>query len=152
MDIQAVSSPVTAIIDAKGLIIGRMASVVAKRLLAGEQIVIVNAGEAVFAGKKSSKLKDMQEFLDIGGRWNPKYSPRHPRRPDNILRRVIRGMLPMDKAKGRQAFKQLKVHVLIPPELVASKTETIEVASARRLRCSYVSLGKIAKGIGYRGM
>jgi len=138
-------------IDATGLIVGRMASVVAKRLLAGERIIIVNAGKAVFAGKRQSKLKDMHAFLDIVGRVNPKYGPRHPRKPDNILRRVIRGMLPMDKDKGRLAFKRLKVSISVPPELTGSKTETLETASVARLKCSYVSLERIARDIGYRG-
>jgi len=138
-------------IDATGLIVGRMSSVVAKRLLAGERIHIINAGKAVFAGKRRSKLKEMHAFLDIVGRPNPKYGPRHPRRPDGILRRIVRGMLPMKKDKGRQAFRRLRVHTSVPPELTGSKAETIEVASAGRLRCSYVRLDRIAREIVYRG-
>ncbi|RLI06236.1 50S ribosomal protein L13, partial [Candidatus Bathyarchaeota archaeon] len=38
------------VIDASGLILGRMASIVAKRLLEGEQIEIVNAEKAVVSG------------------------------------------------------------------------------------------------------
>jgi len=138
-------------IDAADLIVGRLASVVAKRLLGGERIVIVNAGKAVFAGKRQSKLKEMYAFLEIVGRANPKYGPRHPRRPDNILRRIVRGMLPMKKDKGRQAFRRLRVHNSVPHELTGSKTETVEAASAGRLRCSYVSLERIVRDMGYRG-
>jgi len=138
-------------IDATGLIVGRMASVVAKRLLGGERIHIINAGKAVFAGKRRSKLKEMHAFRDIVARPNPKYVPRHPRRPDGILRRIVRGMLPMKKDKGRRAFRRLRVHISVPPELAGSKAETIEVASAGSLRCSYVSLDRIARDIGYRG-
>jgi large subunit ribosomal protein L13 len=138
-------------IDATGLIVGRMASVIAKRLLAGERIHLVNAGKAVFAGTRSSKLKEMYTFLEIIGMANPKYGPHHPRRPDNMLRRIVKGMLPMKKDKGRQAFRRLKVYISVPPKLVGSKTETIEYASVGRLRCGYVSLEKLAKDIGYRG-
>ena len=51
------------IIDAEGLIVGRMATYVAKRLLKGEIITIVNAEKAVFSGRKSGKLHEAKEFL-----------------------------------------------------------------------------------------
>ena len=40
----------TAVIDAKGLVLGIMASMTAKRLLQGENIIIVNAEKAVISG------------------------------------------------------------------------------------------------------
>ena len=55
-------SKTTNIINADGLIIGRMASIIAKRLLNGEEIVIVNAEKAVLSGKRKSKVKEAKEF------------------------------------------------------------------------------------------
>ena len=51
-----------AVIDANGLILGRLASTVAKRLLSGdEEIHIVNAEKAVISGSRASTLRDYRE-------------------------------------------------------------------------------------------
>ena len=49
------------IINAEDAIIGRLASIVAKRLLSGEQIVIVNAEKALISGKPGSIAR---KYLD----------------------------------------------------------------------------------------
>ncbi|MFH1328338.1 MAG: uL13 family ribosomal protein [Candidatus Bathyarchaeota archaeon] len=103
-----------------------------------------------FQEKKTSKLKELQKFLEVVGRANPKYGPHHPRRPDTMLRRVIRGMLPMDKEKGKRAFKSLKVNINIPSDIAGKEFQTIDEASALKLRCSYVTLGVLTKEIGCR--
>ena len=101
------SSGNVTIIDAKGLILGRMASIVAKRLLEGESVIILNAELAAISGKRLQIVKDAKTFLEVG---HPRKGPNHPRRPDKIVRRTIRGMLPYRKPKGRQAFKRLRVY------------------------------------------
>jgi len=85
------------VIDAEGLILGRMASVVAKRLLEGERIEIVNAEGAVVSGKRKQVIKERKEFLNVGG---PKAGPIHYRKPNAIVRRTVRGMLPRRKPGG----------------------------------------------------
>jgi large subunit ribosomal protein L13 len=134
------------VIDAKGLILGRMASVVAKRLLQGETIIIVNAEKATISGKRLSRVKEAKRFLEVG---HPKKGPFHPRRPDRIVRRTIRGMLPRKKPKGQQAYKRLKVFLSIPEELKGKETQTIPEAKAERLRCPYITVGELAKEIGW---
>jgi len=141
----------TTVIDATNLIVGRLSSIVAKRLLEGERIAIVNAEKAVFSGKKSRKVKEFKAFLEIVGRANPIYGPRHPRRPNTILQRVIRGMLPMKKPKGRKAFTRLRVFIGSPPELVGKNMESMKDASADQLRCGLVTLEKISREIGWSG-
>ena len=59
----------TTIIDASNLILGRMASVVAKRLLQGENIIVVNAEKAVVSGKKKAVVRERKEFLEVGHTW-----------------------------------------------------------------------------------
>ncbi|MEM1563781.1 MAG: 50S ribosomal protein L13 [Candidatus Bathyarchaeia archaeon] len=136
------------VINADGLILGRMASVIAKRLLKGEKIAVVNAEKAVVSGKKKSKVKEAKEFLEVG---HPGKGPMHPRRPDRILRRTIRGMLPYKQPKGKQAYKRLRVFVGIPDELKNREMETIEEAQAKKLACPYLTLGELAKEIGWSG-
>ena len=141
------SSENAVIIDAKGLILGRMASIIAKRLLQGETIILVNAEKAAISGRRLSRVREAKTFLEVG---HPKKGPYHPRRPDKIVRRTIRGMLPRKKPKGQQAFKRLKVYLNAPPELENKEAQTLFEASAERLKCPYVTVGEIAQEIGWR--
>ncbi|RLI24429.1 50S ribosomal protein L13 [Candidatus Bathyarchaeota archaeon] len=134
------------VIDASGAILGRLASTVAKRLLSGERIVIVNAEKAVLSGKRLSLLREMKEFLQVG---HPGKGPYHPRRPDRILRRAIRGMLPRRKPKGVAAYRRLRVYLGVPKEYEGAKLEVIPEAKVDKLRCPYVTLGELAKDIGW---
>jgi large subunit ribosomal protein L13 len=136
------------IIDAKGLILGRMASIVAKRLLQGERIHIVNAEGAVVSGKRLTIIKKRKEFLEVGGR-NRK-GPIHYRKPNAIVRRTIRGMLPHRKATGREAFRKLRVDIGVPRDLEAAARERLPEASVERLRGRYITVGEIAKNIGWK--
>ncbi|MGQ9538123.1 MAG: 50S ribosomal protein L13 [Candidatus Bathycorpusculaceae bacterium] len=136
------------IINAEGLILGRMSSIIAKRLLKGEKIVVVNAEKAVISGKRKSKVAEAKEFLEVG---SPGKGPFHYKRPDKILRRTVRGMLPYKQPKGKQAYKRLKVFIGLPDELKNVEMETIEEAQAKRLTCPYFTLGEFAKEIGWSG-
>jgi large subunit ribosomal protein L13 len=135
------------VIDASGLILGRMASITAKRLLLGESITIVNAEKAVISGKRLSKVKDAKRFLEVG---HPGKGPFHPRRPDQIIRRTVRGMLPRRLPKGQAALKRLKVFLGLPQELKETSLQTIPEANVNRLKCPYVTMGEFAKEIGYK--
>lgn len=135
------------VIDASGLILGRMASITAKRLLLGESITIVNAEKAVISGKRLSKVKDAKRFLEVG---HPGKGPFHPRRPDQIIRRTVRGMLPRRLPKGQAALKRLKVFLGLPQELKETPLQTIPEANVNKLKCPYVTMGEFAKEIGYK--
>lgn len=136
------------IINADGLILGRMASIIAKRLLKGEKIAVVNAEKAVISGKRKSKIAEAKKFLEVG---HPGKGPFHFRKPDRILRRTLRGMLPYRQPKGKQAYKRLRVFIGIPDELKGVDMETIREAKAEKLTCSYFTLGEFAKEIGWSG-
>ena len=134
------------VIDATGLILGRMASTVAKQLLQGETVIVVNAEKAAISGKRLSILKEKKEFLEVG---HFRKGPYHPRRPDQIVKRTIRGMLPRKKPKGQQAIKRLKVFLQMPEELQGKETQTIPEASVENLKCPYITVGELAKEIGW---
>ncbi|MGB9740773.1 MAG: 50S ribosomal protein L13 [Candidatus Bathyarchaeia archaeon] len=123
-----------------------MASIIAKRLLMGEEIVIVNAEKAVISGKKESKVREAKEFLEVG---YPKAGPLHYKRPDRIVRRAIRGMLPYRQPKGKQAYKRLKVFMGIPNEFKNHEIETLPNAQASKLTCPYLTVGDLAREIGW---
>ena len=140
------TSQISSIINADGLILGRMASIIAKRLLKGEKIIIVNAEKAIISGKRKTKIKAAKKFLEVG---HPKKGPIHYRRPDRIVRKTIRGMLPYKKPKGKYSYKRLKVFIGIPNELKEQRMETLKDASANKLTCSFFTLYQLAKDIGY---
>src|SRR4030043_329466 len=96
---QTTKNPV-AVVNAEGLILGRMASKVAKKLLNGEEVIIVNAEKSVLSGKKKSKVAEAKQFLEVGA---PERGPFHYRRPDRIMRKTVRGMLPFKQPKGKKA-------------------------------------------------
>ena len=134
------------IINAEGLILGRMASIIAKRLLNGETIIVVNAEKAVISGKKQSKVREAKDFLEVG---HPRKGPFHYRRPDRIIRKTVRGMLPYKQPKGKQAFKRLKVFIGIPDELRGLEMNTLEEATSKKLTCPHFTLAEFAKEIGW---
>lgn len=133
------------VIDATGLILGRMASITAKRLLQGETIVIVNAEKAVISGKRLSRVREAKAFLEVG---HPRKGPFHPRRPDQIVRRTIRGMLPRKKPKGQQAYRRLRVFLEVPEEFKGKEAQTIPEANAEKLGCPYITVGELARELG----
>ena len=135
-----------AVINAEGLILGRMASQVAKKLLNGEEVIIVNAEKSVLSGKKKSKVAEAKEFLEVGA---PMKGPFHYRRPDRILRKTVRGMLPFKQPKGKNAYKRLKVFMGVPDELRDQKMGTLTEAQAPKLKGPYFTLAELAKEVGW---
>lgn len=138
------------IIDATNLIIGRLASAVAKDLLRGEKIVIVNAEEGVISGSKESVFEKYLERRHRKSIVNPaRHGPFFPRRPDGILRRAVRGMLPYKKPKGREAYKNLRVYVGTPKEFAETKKETLEYASVTKLKIpKFIKLKELSNLLG----
>jgi len=138
------------VVDASGMIAGRLASLVAKRLLRGEEIVVVNAEKAVLSGRRKSRVKEVKEFWEVVGRANPARGPKHPHSPRSFLRDMVWGMLPRDKPRGREAFRRLKVYEGVPETLSDVSFEKLPEASAEKLRHGYVSLGEVCEELGWR--
>jgi large subunit ribosomal protein L13 len=134
------------IIDAEGLILGRLASHVAKRLLDGEEVVVVNAEKAIITGGKDDVIAHFRHRRDVGsGRKGPKY----PRTPHMMLKRAVRGMLPYYKPRGRTAYKRLKVHISVPKDLLGKKFDSVEGASQLSTQ-RYMTLGEVSRVLGYK--
>ena len=143
---QAQKPSAVAVVNGEGLILGRMCSKVAKRLLNGEQIIIVNAEKIIISGKRKSKVAEAHKFLEVGA---PDRGPFHSRRPDRIVRKTVRGMVPWKQPKGKVAYKRLKVYLGVPLELKDQTMETIEQANAAKLKGPHFTLGELAVAIGW---
>lgn len=140
------------VIDASNLILGRMASVVAKKLLEGYKVVIVNAEKAVVSGEPKRVILSYQLLLGVKTLRNPyKWGVRRPRTPDRIVRSAIRGMLPKNSPKGTRALKNLRVFIGVPEEYVNKERTTIPEAGISKLKGKYITVGEIAKHMGWKG-
>jgi len=138
------------VIDANGLILGRLASKVAKLLLEGYDVTVINAENIVVSGKRDSIFREYEQFLEKKSKVNPKYTPRHYRKPDNLFRATVRGMLPRKKPKGKTAFSRLKVFIG-SPEKIEGKKINVPEASSERLKSSFITLGELAARFGWKG-
>jgi len=137
------------VVDATGKVAGRMASIVAKRLLEGEHVIIINAEKAVLSGSRSTLTREYKERLNIRTRTAPWKGPLHPRQPQGILRRIIRGMVPWKKPRGRLAMKRLRVYQGVPEGLKI--TRRLELPQLERRGRRTVYLGDIARELGWKG-
>ena len=79
------------VIDGKGIAMGRIASHVAKELLKGAEIAVINCNEAIITGnKKTIKEEFWIERQRVG---TIQKGPKILRSSDRIVKRAIRGML-----------------------------------------------------------
>ncbi len=134
------------IIDGNNLVLGRMATHVAKAILNGEKVEIVNCEKIVISGRKEDLI---ERWTAKTKRGEPFHGPFYPRREDMLVRRTIRGMLPWKESRGKQAFKNVACHIGIPESLKGKKIDTIKEANASRLRrTGYMRIGEISRHIG----
>lgn len=136
------------IIDGEGHILGRLASVTSKNLLNGEEVVILNAEKIMLTGSKDWAYAKYKQRVDRKSISNPRdLGPKYPRRPDDIFRRTVRGMLPYKKSKGRKAYKGLKAFVGVPAEYADVEMETFPEAEYNNIKKG-IELGEVSKLLG----
>ena len=133
------------IYDAENQILGRICTFIAKDLLKGENVIVVNAEKAVLSGNIRWKREHYHEKITRG---DPKHGPFFPRYPDDIFRRTVRGMLPWKQDKGRRAFKRLKVFISLPEEYANKQKEKIQNADAGKLKTTYITLSDLSTSVG----
>jgi large subunit ribosomal protein L13 len=134
------------VIDAEGLILGRLCTHVAKRLLNGEEIVVINAEKAVVSGRKE-QLLEFYKHRRKRGKSHLTKGPYYPRTADRIIKRSVRGMVEYRKPSGRAALKRLRVYLGVPKEHASAKPQTIESAKKPHL-ARFVYLEEITKELG----
>ena len=129
------------VVDGTNLIAGRLASNVAKLLRKGNRVSIINCDKIMISGKKSSIIGEYEEFLKINSIINYKHGPKHPRRPDTIISRMIRGMLPYeDKPSGKTDLARLRTYIGVPSEVKGLEKIQFEKAKIRKDSSRYTSM------------
>lgn len=123
------------VIDGKGEVLGRIASYAAKESLKGEDIIIVNCNEVIITGNRESIKEDFN--IKRGRIGSSQKGPKHPRDPEKIVKRAIRGMLPEHRwGRGRIALKRIKCYNKIPKEF--EKEKLIELEGKAKIKSSRI--------------
>ncbi len=142
------ASAKTVVIDATNLVLGRMAAKAAKQALNGGTVTVINCEKAVVTGNKKQIKDSYAAKFEIG---QVNQGPYFPRRPDMLVRRTIRGMLPRKKPKGRAAYERIQCFVGIPSGVKAEDAKTLPEASAERIKkASYITVNELCKHLGHR--
>lgn len=143
----------TLYVNAEGHVLGRLASIVAKKLLSGYRVYVVNVEKAVLSGEKHRVIEGYKLLFKVRTHANPERSGiRRPRSPIRIFKRAVRGMLPMDKPHGRDALKRLRVYVGVPSELKDKQFIVFPEAMSTRLKGEYITLEDLARAMGWKGV
>lgn len=141
--------PQTIIVDGTNHIAGRLCSHVAKLLKDGNRVSIVNSENIMLSGSRKMIIEEYRKFLEIASITNPKFGPFHPRRPDTIITKMVRGMLPKNKPSGEASLKRLRAYLGVPNELRSKKTMQFEDAKIRKSVPYYTTLGDLGRMVGW---
>ena len=126
------------VIDAKDKVLGRMATQIAMRLRGkhkpiytphadtGDFVVVVNADKVVLTGKKWDNKFYYRHSGYIGGLKQISAKDLHEKKPIDILRLAVRGMLPKNSL-GRRQLRKLKVYVGPDHPHQAQQPEKLEI-------------------------
>ena len=131
------------IINAQGASLGRLSTTVAKSLLNGDEIAIINAEKAVISGKKQKIKNDYKELRELG---TYRKGPFFHRSPERIVKRTVRGMIPYQKPRGREAYKRLKCYRGVPEEFKGKDAEVVEHASKHHV--DYITIEELSRSLG----
>ena len=141
------------VVDGKGHLVGRLASVVAKQLLCGQKVVVVRAEELNVSGSLFRNRLKYLYFKQKRCNVNPKNGPFHHRAPSRIFYRVVRGMIPHKTARGEEALKRLKVVEGVPAPYDRTKKMVVPQA-IRNLRLKpsrkFCRLGDLSSSVGWK--
>jgi large subunit ribosomal protein L13 len=141
--------PETLYIDGTNLRFGRVASLVAKQLINGKSVVIVNVEKMIVSGSKASVKSKYARWMELRTYKNPEeVGPKHHRSPDRLLFYSVRDMLPKAPS-GKEQLKRLKVFLGVPDDLKGVAFQTIEEANLKTLRGNYMVLEDISRNLGW---
>jgi large subunit ribosomal protein L13 len=130
------------VVDAEGMVLGRLATEVATILRGkhkptytphidtGDHVIVINADKVVLTSNKGDKLFVHRHSGYPGGLRTKSYGQLIAEKPDEAVRRAVRGMIPKNRL-GRQMIKKLKVYAGPVHNHTAQDPQTIEFAHAK---------------------
>ena len=134
------------IINAENQILGRIATFAAKQALLGKKVDIINVEKAVMTGDPVKIVAKIKQNRDRG---EPTHGPFVSRMPDRLVRRMIRGMLPWKKPRGRDAFRRVLCHIGTPSQFAKETPVQVDGASIDKVpNLKYIRVAEISKSLG----
>ena len=130
------------VVDAEGLTLGRMATEVARvlrgkhkptytpHLDTGDHVIIINADKVVLTADKAAGKQVYRHTGYPGGIRSTTYATLLAEKPEQAVRRTIRGMLPKNRL-GRQMLKKLKVYAGPTHPHAAQRPQPLALDDAR---------------------
>lgn len=109
------------VVDAEDVVLGRLASQVAARLRGkhnplytphvdcGDFVVVINADKIKLTGRKEEQKMYYHHSGYMGGLKSINAEKLRQKRPEDLLRSAVKGMLPKNRL-GRKLYKKLKVY------------------------------------------
>jgi large subunit ribosomal protein L13 len=131
------------VVDADGLVLGRLASQVAAVLRGkhrpyfaphvdtGDHVIVINADKIVMTANKADAKMAYRHSGYPGGLRSTSYAELFETAPDEMIRRSIRGMLPKNTL-GRQMLSKLNVYAGPDHPHAAQQPQPLELPEARR--------------------
>ncbi len=132
------------IIDAKGLVVGRLATIIAMRLRGkhkptytphvdcGDNVIVINADKVVFTGRKREKKVYYHHTNYIGGiKERTARSILEGRFPGRVVEKAVERMVPRGPL-GRQQMSNLRVYAGTEHPHAAQQPEPLDIASLNR--------------------
>ena len=126
------------VVDAEGKTLGRLASEIASRLRGkhkpsytphvdtGDYIVVINADKIAVTGKKAQDKKYYRHTGYPGGIKETNFTKLLVHKPEDVLHKAVKGMLPKNKL-GAQQYRKLNVYVGPEHPHAAQKPEVLEL-------------------------
>ncbi len=136
------------VVDGTDHLAGRLSSNVAKMLLEGNRVTVVNCEKIMISGSRNNIVKNYKDFLAVASILHPEHGPYHPRRPDTMIERMVRGMLPKKKPSGQAALKRLRTYIGVPSQFRSSKKIVLDKAKITRSSANYTTMAELSREVG----
>lgn len=140
------------VIDGKGHLLGRLASIVGKQLLQGKKIVVVRCESIIVSGSITRNKIKFAQFIKKRMNTNPGRGPFHFRSPARMFWRTLRGMMPHKTVRGQLALARLATFEGIPAPYDKQKRVVVpEALKVLRMRAdrNFTVLGNLSKEVGW---
>lgn len=141
------------IVDGRGHLMGRLASIVAKQLLEGQSVTVVRCDEINLSGHLANNRIKFMKYLRKRMNTNPRKGPYHHRAPSMIFYKAVRGMVPRKSPHGQAALSRLSVFDGVPHPY-DTKKKMVVPAALRVLKLNpqsqFCVLGDLSATIGWK--
>ncbi len=137
------------VVDGTNMVFGRIASKIAKELMNDNSVILINAEKIIISGDLKVVFARYNTKRSLKYKGNPEKSPQWPRVPQMFVKRIIRGMLPWKKPRGKSVYRNLKVYEGVPEDLKESP-KVYDDCKPKNIS-KYTTVLKLCKMFGYGG-